>query len=605
MSSENSFGHFVAKNKTAVVASIAAGATAVGAYYYYQQLQQTKQTSGKEDQGEAKELEGESKSGKKKKKSKRKPQTSSAPAYPVDANGEPDLSNVAGLSEQEKDKIAVGLKDKGNEFFKSQKFHDAIQFYTLAIDVKNDPVFYSNRSACYVSLGEQEKVVEDTTAALKLKPDYSKCLLRRATANESLGNFADAMFDLSALSLYGDFNGSSVEPLLERNMNKQSMLVLKEKLEQHKPSQLPANTALASFFGIFKPETSFDNFDETSEADRTLVKALTKLYERTANGYEEADKSFSKARELYKTLLDESPDNEEMKKKAAIALEHVGIFKFLKNDPLAAHEDLKQAVEYFPRPNSYVYMALIMADKGQGEEYFENFEKALKIDPDCAAVFYHRGQMYFITQQFAEAGKDFEKAKELNDSNIFPYIQLACLTYREGKNSDSETLFSEARRKFPTAPEVPNFYAEILADQGDLAGARKQYEIAAKLENALPGIHVGVSPLIGKATLLSREPTVENFVEATELFEEACKIDPRSEQAKIGLAQLKLQQEDIDEAIALFEEAADLARSFDEKLQATTFAEASKIQKKIRADEFMSKKIDETLAAYHARGMVG
>ncbi|SCV02818.1 LAME_0H05468g1_1 [Lachancea meyersii CBS 8951] len=604
MSSDNSVGQFVARNKTAVIATIAAGATAVGAYCYYLQLQQTKKPSRKEEEGE-KEAETEIKGGKKKKKSKRKSQALSAPVYPVDANGDPDLSNVADLSAEQKDKIAVGLKDKGNEFFKSQKYHDAIKFYTLAIEVKNDPVFYSNRSACYVSLGEQEKVVEDTTAALKLKPDYSKCLLRRATANESLGNYADAMFDLSAVSLYGDFNGSSVEPLLERNMNKQSMLVLKQKLEQHKPSQLPANTALASFFGIFKPETSFDNYNETSEADRTLLDALTKLYERTAEGYEQADLSFSKARELYKTLLDESPDNEELKKKAAIALEHVGIFKFLKNDPLAAHEDLKQAVEYFPRPNSYVYIALIMADKGQGEEYFENFEKALQIDPDCAAVYYHRGQMYFITQQFSEAGKDFEKAKSLNESNIFPYIQLACLTYREGKRSDSETLFSEARRKFPTAPEVPNFYAEILADQGDLAGARKQYEIAAKLEKALTGIHVGVSPLIGKATLLSREASVENFVEATELFEEACQLDPRSEQAKIGLAQLKLQQEDIDEAIALFEEAADLARSFDEKLQATTFAEASKIQKKIKADPIVSAKIEETLAAYRAQGILG
>lgn len=84
----------------------------------------------------------------------------------------------------------------------------------------------------------------------------------------------------------------------------------------------------------------------------------------------------------------------------------------------------------------------------------------------------------------------------------------------------------------------------------------------------------------------------------------ACEKDPRSEQAKIGLAQLKLQQEEVDEAITLFEEAADLARSFDEKLQATTFAEATKIQKKIRADPIISAKIEETLAAYRAQGMI-
>ncbi|SCU85599.1 LADA_0D08482g1_1 [Lachancea dasiensis] len=603
MSSDSSLGQFVARNKTAIVATVAAGATAVGAYYYYHQLQESKSqtdSTGKD----AKDTESEAKSSKKKKKGKKKSQSSTTPSYPVDANGEPDLSNSAEWASEQKDKVAMGLKDKGNEFFKSQKFEEAIKFYTLAIEVKEDPVFYSNRSACYVSLGQQEKVVEDTTAALKLKPDYSKCLLRRASANESLGNFADAMFDLSAVSLYGDFNGASIEPLLERNMNKQSMLVLKEKLEKQQPHKLPSNTSLASFFGIFQAETSFENYDESSEADQALLEGLTNLYKRTAGGYEKADEDFNKAKEAFQKLLEQSPEDANLKKKAAIALEHVGIFKFLKNDPLSAHEDLKQAVEYFPRANSYIYIALIMADKGQSTEYFDNFEKALQLNPACAAVYYHRGQMYFITQQFDLAGKDFDKAKELNDTNIFPFIQLACLTYREGKIEDSETLFSEARRRFPTAPEVPNFYAETLADKGDLAGARKQYEIAAKLEDALEGIHVGVSPLIGKATLLSREASVENFVEATQLFEKACKMDPRSEQAKIGLAQLKLQQEDIDEAIALFEEAADLARSFDEKLQATTFAEATKIQKKIRADPIVSAKIEETLAAYRAQGMI-
>ncbi|SCW02418.1 LAFE_0F05996g1_1 [Lachancea fermentati] len=595
MSESNSLGAFISRNKTAIIATAAAGATAVGAFYYYQQLQKQSPSTGEGDS----ETKTAKKKGKKKKKSH-----GTTPSYPVDEKGEPKLDNVDELSEEQKEKYAMELKDKGNEFFKSKKFEDAIKYYTLALKVKEDPVFYSNRSACYVSLGQLEKVVEDTTAALKLKPDYSKCLLRRASANESLGNFADAMFDLSAVSLYGDFNGSSIEPMLERNMNKQAMLVLKEKLEEQQEHKLPSNTSLASFFGIFQPETSFDDYDENSEADKLLLDGLVNLYKRTGEGYEQADELFTKAKTAYDTLLSENSEDPILKKKAAIALEHVGIFKFLKNDPLSAHTDLERALKFSPRTNTYIYLALIMADKGQAEEYFENFENALKLDPNCAAVYYHRGQMYFITQQYDKAGKDFDKARELNEKNIFPFIQLACLAYRENKFDDSETLFSEARRKFPTAPEVPNFYAETLSDKGDLKAAKKQYDIAAKLEDALEGIHVGVAPLVGKATLLAREPSVENFVEATQLFQQACEKDPRSEQAKIGLAQLKLQQEDVDEAIALFEEAADLARSFDEKLQATTFAEATKIQKKIRADPIISAKIEETLASYRAQGMI-
>lgn len=602
--SDNSVSSFVTRNKTAILATAAAGGAAIGAYYYYNQLQRAELGSGSSGSKKTSKSEKKKRAGKKKKDSSSSSNGSDV-VYPVDANGQLDLSKKDEFTPEQVDKYALALKDKGNEFFKAKDFEKAIEYYTLAISLKEDPVFYSNRSAAYVSINNFEKVVEDTTAALKLKPDYSKCWLRRASAYENLGQFSDAMFDLSAVSLLGEYSGQSVEQLLERNMNKQATKVLGEKLKENqgKESPLPSNTSLASFFGIFNPETSFDDYDGENEADVELKKGLENLYKCQTGCYELADEEFTKAAELYKKELESSPDNESLKKKAAIAFEHVGIFKFFKNDPITAHINLEESLSLNPRPSTYIYMALIMADKGEANQYKEYFDKALELDPNCSAVYYHRGQMHFVVENFKEAGADFDKAKELNPENIFAYIQCACLAFRDDRFDDCETLFSEARRKFPTAPEVPNFYAEILAAKNSLDAAIKQYDIAIKLEDALPGIHVGIAPMIGKATALIRNPTVENFVEASELFEEACKIDPRSEQAKIGLAQLKLQQEEIDDAIQLFEDAADLSRSFDEKLQATTFAEATKVQKKIRADPFIKGKIDEAIAAYRAQGL--
>ena len=122
---------------------------------------------------------------------------------------------------------------------------------------------------------------------------------------------------------------------------------------------------------------------------------------------------------------------------------------------------------------------------------------------------------------------------------------------------------------------------------------------------------MGIGPLIGKATILARQssqdPTQldeEKFNAAIKLLTKACELDPRSEQAKIGLAQPKLQMEKIDEAIELFEDSAILARTMDEKLQATTFAEAAKIQKRLRADPIISAKMELTLARYKAKGML-
>lgn len=604
MSSDNSVAGFVSRNKTAIITTAAAGTAAVGAYLYYRQLQDAAGSDDKKGQSPDAASASKKKRRNKKKKQGSSPSTPTSSRYPVDEKGEPKFDNIDELSQEQKESWSTALKDKGNEYFKEKDYDNALRYYGYALDLKKDPVFYSNISACYVSLNQLDKVVENSTKALELKPDYSKALLRRASANESLENYPDAMFDLSVLSLNGDFGGSSIEPMLERNLNKQSMTVLKDKLGQHKSQLLPSDTALASFFGIFTPETEFANHDETSEADQKLKAGLGNLYKRSSEGYQKADELFNQAVEAYSKLSGANSGDASFKEKNAIALEHRGIFRFLKNDPLGAHEDIQKAIDLHPRVNSYIYMALIMADKGKAEEYYEFFDKAIKLDPKNAAIYYHRGQMYFITAQYEKAGKDFDKAKQLNEENIFPYIQLACLAYRENKFDDCETLFSEAKRKFSTAPEVPNFFAEILADKGDLERALKQYDIAKRLEEAVEGIHVGISPLVGKATLLARQPSVENFIEATKLLEEACARDPRSEQGKVGLAQLKLQQEDIDDAIKLFEEAASLARTVDEKLQATTFAEAAKVQKRIRADPMVSAKIEETLAAYKAQGVI-
>ena len=600
---------FIKKNKTVIIAAIAtisAGTAAVGAYYYYKQLQEEVAATGStadQDSGSA------TANGKNKKKNKKKKKKTHA--YPILENGNPDMEQIKSMSQDQKDTMATALKDKGNEFFKAKNMDEALTYYNYALDIKQDPVYYSNISACYVSLDDHEKVVEYTTKALELKPDYSKALLRRASSYEALERYSDAMFDLSVLSLNNDFSGASIEPMLERNLNKQAMRVLKDKLNitdettpEDKPmisQNLPSNTAMASFFGIFKPEVTLDNFDENNENDKSLQKGLQDLYSATNEGYLSAEKLFQIAEEGYLKQFNDTND-ETIKQKLAIALEYSGIFKFLTNDLTGAQEKIKKAIELYPRVNSYIYMALTMADKGDTQDYFTYFDKALELDPNCSATYYHRGQLYFITQKYDLARKDFIKAKELDEQNIFPYIQLACLEYRESNFQGCKEQFDLARKQFPTAPEVPTFYAEILADKEDFEEASKQYEIARKLEAKQGKIHVGIAPLVGKATVISRQPSIENFKEASKLFEEACELDPRSEQAKVGLAQLKLQEEDVDNAIVLFEEAADLARTIEEKLQATTFAEAAKVQKRIRADPVVRAKVEEALAMYRAQG---
>lgn len=75
-------------------------------------------------------------------------------------------------------------RSKGNELFKTARFSEACVAYGEGLE--HDPynsVLLCNRGACWSKLGQLDKAIEDCTAALNVRPSYSKARLRRADCN--------------------------------------------------------------------------------------------------------------------------------------------------------------------------------------------------------------------------------------------------------------------------------------------------------------------------------------------------------------------------------------------------------------------------------------
>jgi len=98
------------------------------------------------------------------------------------------------------------LKMQGNDEFKKGNIDSAIKIYTSALAAAEDDEkgkmtkadIYTNRAACYHQLYDPKKTAEDCSSALKLNPNQTKALIRRAQAYESLERYQDALKDFEA-----------------------------------------------------------------------------------------------------------------------------------------------------------------------------------------------------------------------------------------------------------------------------------------------------------------------------------------------------------------------------------------------------------------------
>lgn len=110
------------------------------------------------------------------------------------------------LDGSRKDETAAeAAKDRGNELFKLGKCQEALDEYTTAIENnKFNASYWSNRSACFLALGQHRSALLDAEICRRLRPDWPKGCYRLAAARLALNMYEDA-----ALAA---FEGCKLEP---------------------------------------------------------------------------------------------------------------------------------------------------------------------------------------------------------------------------------------------------------------------------------------------------------------------------------------------------------------------------------------------------------
>jgi len=86
------------------------------------------------------------------------------------------------------------FKAKGNAALQQKNFSEAIEHYTSAINLNgSNHVFYSNRSAAYLSKGDGLNALEDANSCIGLNPQFAKGYGRKGAALHKLKRYNDSI----------------------------------------------------------------------------------------------------------------------------------------------------------------------------------------------------------------------------------------------------------------------------------------------------------------------------------------------------------------------------------------------------------------------------
>ncbi|KAF8123549.1 nucleotide hydrolase-domain-containing protein [Boletus edulis] len=534
-------GYFVSENRRTVLVATAAALLAAGAVYLASSS--TRRSSGK----------GKSKD----RKPKKKPVNDSIieeikpKVDDLDENAPLSPEQIAAMPLEERVKQAA-----------TRKFEQAIDLYTQAIQVspRPEPVFYSNRAACYMYMSppQHERVVADCDDALRQDPSYVKALNRRATALESLNRFEESLRDFTAATILERFQNETAAQAVERVLKKLAtekaqfhcgltVLSLSIPMEQTREPRLPSQTFISAYFAAFRKRPLPTLPEIPSQGDQTLLLALEAL--------EAAD--YPHALTLVNAALDQGISWDIGR---AEALNLRGTFKFLTADVPGAKADLLESLTLNPTfTQSLVKLASVHMEEGDNERAMKCFEDAIKINEDDPDVYYHRGQVFFITNDFSSAATNYTKSSTLDPTFVFSHIQLAVAQYKLGNLSNSMATFRRTMTSFPSRGEVCNYYGELLLDQQRFQDAVEKFDRAIELEKA--------------KSQLAIFQWRQDLPAAEALCREALVLDPSCEPAVATLAQLALQKSEIEVAITWFDKQVQMARGEAEITAALTYLE--------------------------------
>ncbi len=202
---------------------------------------------------------------------------------------------------------------------------------------------------------------------------------------------------------------------------------------------------------------------------------------------------------------------------------------------------------------------------GRQQEAIEQYEQALKIEPDYARAHNSWGYELLQAGKVSEAIGHFEQALRINPNGSEAHNNLGSAFERQGRMTEAMEQYKQAVQVNPNNPLAHNNLANALVQHGDLDDAVRHYEEALRLNPAYAEAHNGLAIALGQA---GRIP------EAIEHLQQALRIKSDFAEAHYDLGIALGQAGRIPEAIGHLQQALRIKPDFTEAQKAVARLQA-------------------------------
>uniref|UniRef100_A0A182Y5V8 Uncharacterized protein n=1 Tax=Anopheles stephensi TaxID=30069 RepID=A0A182Y5V8_ANOST len=417
----------------------------------------------------------------------------------------PDAKPLTGRELALKHKNNGNAHFRAGKYDQAISEYDAAIEHCPTYEASDRATYYQNRAAAYEQLQNWAAVIKDCTNAIECNPGYTKALVRRAKAYEQQKDLSKALEDITAACIvdhyFSSFTNDPVRKLVVASSEPKGFIKAKalfekgeyeavvaacteeiESSESESDYKLEALVLRGTMYNLIacyeEAKQDLDAVIELETADKrlrsnALIKRASLAMQTQPETPGECFKFFTRAEEIDSTngdiyhhrgqvyILTDRMDDAIADFERAYSLcptsgiiaTHLCYAKYCQANQSKDESGMERMKKRFDElleqysdcVECYSILAQVLTEQQQFGEADSCFVRALKVDPNNAQIYVHRGVLQLQWKgDFDEGVKLIKKAIQVDSKCEFAYETLGTIEVQRGNLVEAIRLFERA-----------------------------------------------------------------------------------------------------------------------------------------------------------------